>query len=274
LGREALAMRPRGEHPRCLGRPVERDREVALEVGDAGLADEAAGGALAHQPDAEACHRPVTDVTQQAGPDLLAAGHLRAQVARDLGVGPHRDTVVEILGAMAAQRQSFGLEGRHARRHGARIVARSGYAVIAGDLPRGRRAVVATWSRVGATGSDSRTAIEVLLAVAVYSGEPMNKLIWIVVVAGISSTTASADKVFRNGKGATWDCKQDPVVNIDHGNGTYAFKGSCETINLNGGHNTLVVETSATLNVIGGDNKVAINAVDAINLIGSNNTVT
>jgi hypothetical protein len=106
----------------------------------------------------------------------------------------------------------------------------------------------------------------------------MNKLIWIVAFAGVSSTIASsvarADKAFRTGKGTAWDCKQDPVVSIDHGNAAYSFKGSCKTISVNGGHNTLSIENSATLNVTGGDNRVTIDAVDTINLIGSNNTVT
>lgn len=104
----------------------------------------------------------------------------------------------------------------------------------------------------------------------------MNKLVtWIVMIAGIaSSTVAHADKVFRAGKGATWDCKDDPVVHIENGKGTYALKGNCKSVNLVGGGNTLTAETSDDLNIIGSRNKVTIDTVGAITVTGSDNTVT
>ena len=88
------------------------------------------------------------------------------------------------------------------------------------------------------------------------------------------SGVAQADKVFRSGKGATWDCAQDPIVNINHGNGVYTLKGSCKAVNLTGGHNRLTIASSEQLNVNGGKNTVAIDAVDAINVNGADNTVT
>jgi hypothetical protein len=103
----------------------------------------------------------------------------------------------------------------------------------------------------------------------------MNKLVMLIAVAGITSSTLShADKVFRLGKGARWDCKDDPIVHIAHGKGTYAFKGSCKSISLEGGSNTLTVESSEELNVAGANNHVTIDTVDSISLIGSNNSVT
>jgi hypothetical protein len=104
----------------------------------------------------------------------------------------------------------------------------------------------------------------------------MNKLIILIAaVAGLAgSSTAHADKVFRQGRGATWDCKQDPVVNIQHGGGNYTLKGSCKAVNLNGGGNTLTIESSVALNVNGAHNKVTIDSVDTINLVGSDNNVT
>ena len=94
------------------------------------------------------------------------------------------------------------------------------------------------------------------------------------VVCLASPVAAHADKVFRSGKGATWDCKQDPTVNINHGNGTYTLKGSCKAVNINGGGNKLTVESSEALNINGATNKVTVNAVDAININGADNTVT
>jgi hypothetical protein len=100
-------------------------------------------------------------------------------------------------------------------------------------------------------------------------------VISIAAVVSLAGTSISlADRSYRGGKGATWDCKQDPVVNIMHGNGTYTFKGSCKTINLTGGHNTLTIASVETLNIQGGKNTVTIDAVDAINIVGADNTVT
>lgn len=103
----------------------------------------------------------------------------------------------------------------------------------------------------------------------------MNKLVILIAAAGLaSSSIARADKIFRVGKGGTWDCKQDPVVSIEQGNGNYTLKGSCKTVTLAGGNNTMAIESAATLNVTGAHNKVTIDAVDTINLVGSNNAVT
>lgn len=104
----------------------------------------------------------------------------------------------------------------------------------------------------------------------------MTKLVvWIAAVAWIaSSSIAHADKVFRVGKGATWDCNKDPVVSILHGDGSYTLKGSCKSVNLTGGNNTLTIESTGSINVTGAHNKIAIDTVDSINIVGSENTVT
>jgi hypothetical protein len=85
---------------------------------------------------------------------------------------------------------------------------------------------------------------------------------------------AAADKDFPGGKGATWDCKSDPTVNINHGKGAYTFKGECKAININGGHNTLTIEKVAELNINGASNTVTIDAIGAINIVGSDNKIT
>jgi hypothetical protein len=104
----------------------------------------------------------------------------------------------------------------------------------------------------------------------------MTKLVfWTAAIAClVSSSIAHADKIYRVGRGATWDCKQDPVVSILHGNGKYTFTGACKSITLTGGNNTLTIATTDSISITGAHNKVAIDTVDAINIVGSHNTVT
>lgn len=85
---------------------------------------------------------------------------------------------------------------------------------------------------------------------------------------------AGADKVWTSGKGATWDCKKDPVVSIMAGKGTYTFKGACTSINVSGGKNKITVESADALNVSGATNTITIASVSTINLVGSTNKVT
>src|SRR5437868_12354588 len=103
----------------------------------------------------------------------------------------------------------------------------------------------------------------------------MTKLVWIAAIAWIASShIANADKVFRVGKGATWDCGKDPVVSILHGNATYTLKGSCSSVALTGGNNTVTIENVGALSITGAHNNVAIDTVDSIAIVGSDNTVT
>ena len=104
----------------------------------------------------------------------------------------------------------------------------------------------------------------------------MTKLVfWTAAIAClVSSSIAHADKIYRTGRGATWDCKQDPIVSILHGNGKYTFTGACKSITLTGGNNTLTIGTTDSISITGAHNKVAIDTVDAINIVGSHNTVT
>jgi Protein of unknown function (DUF3060) len=90
----------------------------------------------------------------------------------------------------------------------------------------------------------------------------------------LAPAIAGADKNFTSGKGTTWDCKKDPTVNINHGKGTYTFKGDCKTINVNGGHNTLAIEHVTDLDINGASNTITVDRVDAININGADNKVT
>jgi hypothetical protein len=102
-------------------------------------------------------------------------------------------------------------------------------------------------------------------------------LVWVAALAVIPSlpSLTLADKGFTGrGGGGTWDCKSDPVVNINHGGGTYTFQGACKSINLNGGKSTLTIESTDQLNVTGASNTITVGEIDQINVVGANNTIT
>ncbi len=79
---------------------------------------------------------------------------------------------------------------------------------------------------------------------------------------------AHADKTYAGGKGATWDCAKDPTVYINHGAGKYTFTGKCKAILINGGKNTLVVESVDELHVSGAKNTISLGEVAAIRVQG------
>ncbi|MEO8550289.1 MAG: DUF3060 domain-containing protein [Kofleriaceae bacterium] len=85
---------------------------------------------------------------------------------------------------------------------------------------------------------------------------------------------ALADKSFTAEKSATWDCAKDASITITHGNGKYTFKGACKDITLDGGHNTLTIETVTTLTVNGSSNTITSNSLDTVTVTGSDNKVT
>src|SRR2546421_7321 len=97
----------------------------------------------------------------------------------------------------------------------------------------------------------------------------MNKLICLLLV--LTPALASADKNLTSG--ASWDCKKDPVVSLGNGKLKIKFTGTCTTINVGSGENTLDIESVDTLNVGGGKNKITIGTVDTIHLGGAKNVV-
>ncbi len=98
----------------------------------------------------------------------------------------------------------------------------------------------------------------------------MTKLACLLLV--LAPAVASADKTFT--AGATWDCKKDPVVSINHGGGSYTFKGACKTINVNGGGVTLKADDVETLNINGASGKATLGEVGTININGASNKIT
>lgn len=85
-----------------------------------------------------------------------------------------------------------------------------------------------------------------------------------VFMLALAPTLAFADKNFEVGTGATYDCGDDPVVNIMIGKGTYTFTGACKQVNLNGGNITLTVDDVEELNVNGASNTVKAGELGAL----------
>jgi hypothetical protein len=97
---------------------------------------------------------------------------------------------------------------------------------------------------------------------------------FVVLCSLLAAPAVHADKNYLSGKGGSWDCGKDPVVNINHGSGTFTFTGACKQINLNGGSTKLTVASADEINVSGGSNTVTIDEVGTLNVNGANNTVT
>jgi Protein of unknown function (DUF3060) len=100
----------------------------------------------------------------------------------------------------------------------------------------------------------------------------MNRLA--LLVAASLSSPALADRVIEIEKAATIDCAKDPDVAISHGNGEYTFKGTCNSIRLQGGGNKLTIESVKELTIVGANNTATIDGVDKIAVTGAANTVT
>lgn len=90
----------------------------------------------------------------------------------------------------------------------------------------------------------------------------------------LAPLTAFADKNFEQGTGATFDCGEDPVVNVNHGGGEYTFTGACSEVNLNGGQLKVTIADVATLNLNGAMNKIALTEIGAIHINGTKNKVS
>ena len=90
----------------------------------------------------------------------------------------------------------------------------------------------------------------------------------------IAPNVALADKEFVDSDGATYDCAEDPTVNISNGSGTFTFTGPCKEINVNGSKLTVTVSDVDELNVNGASNAVTAELIGAIHINGAKNKVT
>lgn len=89
------------------------------------------------------------------------------------------------------------------------------------------------------------------------------------------STAAYADKdLAEPGDGTTWDCGSDPIVNVNYGEASFTFTGTCTEVNVNGAKVTIKAENIDTLNINGDTNKVALHTLGATNINGTKNKVT
>ena len=88
----------------------------------------------------------------------------------------------------------------------------------------------------------------------------------------VAPIAARADKALQ--KDGAWDCKKDPVVHIGNGDGKYKFTGPCKLIAVDGGENTLTIESVDTLEVGGAENKITVGTVGTIDVGGADNTIT
>jgi len=99
----------------------------------------------------------------------------------------------------------------------------------------------------------------------------MKTLVTLIIV--LAPVLAQADKTYTGGKGATWDCAKDATVLINHGRGTYTFKGACKSIKINGGENKLTIAEVDTLDVTGAKNTINVGEVETINIVGAGNAI-
>lgn len=102
----------------------------------------------------------------------------------------------------------------------------------------------------------------------------MLKQLALVFCLTLTPTLAFADKEFTESTGATYDCAEDPTVNINNGSGTFVFTGACKEINVNGSKLVVTVADVEELNVNGASNAVTADVIGAIHINGAKNKVT
>jgi len=100
----------------------------------------------------------------------------------------------------------------------------------------------------------------------------MQRTLFVTLALGVLVRTGLADQDIHV-KSATIDCAKDPVVAITAGEGNYTFKGSCDKISINGGQNTVVIESVKKLGINGSGNKVKVTTAEKIGIVGSDNEV-
>lgn len=81
--------------------------------------------------------------------------------------------------------------------------------------------------------------------------------------------TAAADK-----KPTVLDCAKQPQVAINKAKGTYKITGTCKSVSVSGGDNTLSIEAVTSLSVTGKGNVITVGKADKIATLGAANRVT
>jgi hypothetical protein len=70
------------------------------------------------------------------------------------------------------------------------------------------------------------------------------------------------------------DCARRPTAVVNNGDGSYKFFGPCTRIVVNGGDNTLVIDTVKELVVNGSTNTITVGSTDRIAVSGGENKIT
>lgn len=87
----------------------------------------------------------------------------------------------------------------------------------------------------------------------------------------IAASAAIATPAFAD---IVHDCAKTPSLTINEGDGHYKFVGACTKIVLNGGDNTLSIESVKSLSVTGTDNTIDIGTIDSLSVTGVDNKIT
>src|SRR3954471_3671068 len=104
------------------------------------------------------------------------------------------------------------------------------------------------------------------------AGAPMTRLVCLTLCAAAS--IASADVSIHGEKSATIDCKKDPNVSIQSGDGAFTLTGPCAKISINGGQNKITIESVKKLAINGAGNAVDVGTAEKIGIVGNDNVVT
>ena len=94
-------------------------------------------------------------------------------------------------------------------------------------------------------------------------------------VSLLASVAAHADKPRDRSKpAAAYDCAKRPTAVLNNGEGHHTFVGPCTSIVVNGGENTLSIESVEAIMVNGSGNTISIGSADRIDVMGSDNKIT
>lgn len=93
------------------------------------------------------------------------------------------------------------------------------------------------------------------------------------VVLVLAPGVAGADRIFNSG-GGSHDCNKDGNVIINAGDAKYTITGACAKVVINGGTNTVAIESAKHLTITGSENKVDVGASEKIAISGNDNTVS
>jgi len=99
----------------------------------------------------------------------------------------------------------------------------------------------------------------------------MNKLV--IGLALAIAPSAFADKNYTGDSGE-WDCSKDANVHIVTGSGKFTLTGACATISIEGGENTLTVESVDSLKIVGGSNVITAVTLGSVKIVGADNKIS